>query len=135
MKKRSLYTLFLAGCIAGSIWIFLNHHFFVAEKMHSVCIFKGVTGIPCPACGSTRSVLSFLQGDFYSAIHWNPIGIFLLLFASVSLLWIVVDLLLKKESYYRVYLKMETLLKKPLVFIPAIVLLLGLWGWNIYRGL
>lgn len=135
MKKKSLYTLFLVGCIAGSIWIFLNQKFFVAEKIHSVCIFKNVTGIPCPACGSTRSVVSFLQGDLYEAIQGNPVGIFLLLFGAVSLLWIILDLLLKKESYYRLYLKMEALLRKPLVFIPAILLLLGIWIWNIAKGL
>ncbi len=37
------------------------------------CIFKGISGIPCPTCGSTRSVVYLSQGDFAAAFAMNPL--------------------------------------------------------------
>jgi hypothetical protein len=37
------------------------------------CVFKGLTGIPCPTCGSTRSVVHFSHGDILSAFVMNPL--------------------------------------------------------------
>ncbi|MBM3720118.1 MAG: DUF2752 domain-containing protein [Actinobacteria bacterium] len=39
-----------------------------------LCIFRNLTGLPCPFCGSTRSVGQILQGDFIEALAFNPIG-------------------------------------------------------------
>ena len=36
------------------------------------CIFRTVTGIPCPTCGLTRAWLSALQMDFTGAIRQYP---------------------------------------------------------------
>lgn len=37
------------------------------------CAFLAVTGLPCVTCGATRSLIAFLQGDFPSALRWNPL--------------------------------------------------------------
>ena len=37
------------------------------------CPFFDVTGLPCVTCGATRSTIAFLQGDFLSALRWNPL--------------------------------------------------------------
>jgi hypothetical protein len=37
-------------------------------------VFKGLTGIPCPTCGSTRSVVHLSHGDFLSAFVMNPLA-------------------------------------------------------------
>ena len=37
------------------------------------CVFKGLTGIPCPTCGSTRSVVHLSHGDILSAFTMNPL--------------------------------------------------------------
>ena len=42
-------------------------------EQHGVpCLFKELTGIPCPGCGMTRSVISMLRGDLFSAVHYSP---------------------------------------------------------------
>ena len=46
----------------------------------SVCLFRNVTGLPCPFCGSTRSVGHILQGEFSAALFSNPLGYFGLAF-------------------------------------------------------
>lgn len=38
------------------------------------CPFLAITGLPCVTCGSTRSVIAFLHGDFLSALRWNPLA-------------------------------------------------------------
>jgi hypothetical protein len=37
------------------------------------CVFKGLTGIPCLTCGSTRSVVHLSHGDILSALTMNPL--------------------------------------------------------------
>jgi hypothetical protein len=37
------------------------------------CVFKVITGHPCPTCGSTRVVLNLFNLDIYSAFRCNPL--------------------------------------------------------------
>lgn len=37
------------------------------------CLFRFVTGIPCPSCGMTRAFLSFLSFDFPSSFSYHPL--------------------------------------------------------------
>jgi hypothetical protein len=37
------------------------------------CWFRQLTGLPCPACGATRSALALVHGDLGSAISHNPL--------------------------------------------------------------
>ena len=45
------------------------------------CPIRLITGIPCPACGTTRALLSFISGDINSAFSYHPL--FPLAIASV----------------------------------------------------
>ena len=38
------------------------------------CWFKRLTGMVCPGCGLTRSVICLVHGDFLGAWHFNPGG-------------------------------------------------------------
>ncbi len=46
------------------------------------CVFKSLTGVPCPTCGATRSVLHLVQGDFYTSLSMNPL-VFLCFVAAI----------------------------------------------------
>lgn len=48
------------------------------------CPFRLVTGIHCPGCGGTRSMLELMQGHLFRAIHDNPAAPALVL---VLVLW------------------------------------------------
>ncbi len=37
------------------------------------CMFWKLTGLPCPTCGSTRSVVKLAYGDISSALLMNPL--------------------------------------------------------------
>lgn len=47
------------------------------------CVFKELTGIPCPTCGSTRSVVYLSHGDILSALAMNPLTALCLIAAIV----------------------------------------------------
>jgi len=38
------------------------------------CLFKHLTGIPCPTCGVTRSVVSLSKLDLYDSFLYNPLS-------------------------------------------------------------
>lgn len=38
-----------------------------------LCVFRRVTGMPCPGCGGTRCVMSLLGGDPAAAVAFNPL--------------------------------------------------------------
>src|SRR5439155_751705 len=39
----------------------------------AACTFKRLTGLPCPACGSTRAMMAAAAGHPLDAIAWNPL--------------------------------------------------------------
>ena len=39
------------------------------------CMFRYLTGIPCPACGTTRSLLSLVAFDWGGYFRFNPMAL------------------------------------------------------------
>ena len=56
-----------------------------------LCAFKGLTGLPCPTCGSTRALGRLALFDLAGALRMNPLAT--LVFALVAA-WALVDLAL-----------------------------------------
>ena len=38
------------------------------------CVFKTLTGLPCPTCGVTRTVIALSRGDFAHGLFMNPLA-------------------------------------------------------------
>lgn len=91
--------------------------------------------MPCPSCGSTRSVLAILDGNFYKAFVLNPMGILLFIILTISPLWVLYDVLFKKSSFYRFYVNLELLFKQKPIALFSILLVSANWIWNIYKEL
>jgi len=100
-----------------------------------VCPVKLVSGLPCPACGSTRSILLALTGHPLEALATNPLGILSGLAGSLCLAWIVFDLVRNTRSFERCYHQAERSIKRKVVYLPLIALLLANWCWNITKDL
>ena len=136
MTRNKLYVLSSTACIAGYSWLFLNYNRSISNSIEpGVCLFKRVTSIPCPSCGSTRSVLSFINGDLIGAFWWNPFGILIMIILILLPGWIFYDVISKKNTFFNFYNKAERFLKQKQLAIPAILLVILNWIWNIYKGL
>ncbi|WP_394334131.1 DUF2752 domain-containing protein [Kordia jejudonensis] len=96
---------------------------------------KNITSIPCPSCGTTRSVISLIQGNFFTAITINPLGFFVGMILVIAPFWILIDVITKRSSLFSFYRKIETYLQKKMYAIPLIVLIIINWIWNITKGL
>lgn len=126
----------LAACTAGYIWVYLGMELNLAETNSAeVCLFKYVTNIPCPSCGSTRSVISIIKGDFATSMLLNPLGFVIVFIMLVAPSWILIDIVTKKKTLFNLYQGIELLLKKPRYAIPLILLVMMNWIWNITKGL
>lgn len=134
MSKNKLYSLLLIACSAGFIYL-LYQLYYPESNTYSVCIINNVSGLPCPSCGATRAVQLLFKGDFMGSILMNPFGIIISLILILLPFWIVIDLILKKETFYTFYNKMESILKQKYIAIPLIILVVLNWIWNINKGL
>jgi hypothetical protein len=136
MDRNKLYSILLTACLAGYIWLFYNIKSNLTEETSvEVCLVKYVANIPCPSCGSTRSVISLLQGKFAEAFELNPMGYLAAVVMLATPVWIVTDLLMSNDSLFRFYQQIENGLKKPKYAIPLILLVVINWIWNISKGL
>jgi len=37
-----------------------------------LCLFRALTGLPCPSCGMTRAFIALGHGSVSGALHYNP---------------------------------------------------------------
>ena len=135
-SRNKLYAILFAACIAGYIWIYYGLTTVQASNgSFEGCFIKQLTNIPCPSCGSTRSVLSLLNGEFVKALQLNPFGYIIAVVLVFSPLWICFDLLTNRKTLFALYQRAEETLKKPQFAIPLSLLVIINWIWNISKGL
>lgn len=136
MNRKRLYVLLSVACAIGYIWLLFTYNRGVINGVEpGVCLFKRITTMPCPSCGSTRSVLSLMEGDVWGAMQWNPFGLILMAILIISPIWILYDVVRQKSTLFTVYTNSELFLKRKWVAIIAILIVLLNWVWNIYKGI
>lgn len=134
---RNRFNLFISlSCLVGYGWLFLIGRLKPEEvgSSYDVCLIRHFVHIPCPSCGSTRSVLALIHGDLAGGLYWNPLGFLIFSALLVVPFWLGYDLLLKKETLFLAFCHFEETLRKKWVAIPSIVLILINWTWNIYKN-
>jgi len=133
-NRNQLYGIVMIACVAGYAWLFYNLTNTLGQTA-DVCLFKRMTQLPCPSCGATRAVISIAHGDFITALNLNPIGYIVACIMLLAPLWIVLDLGLKKNTFFLFFQKLETQLRRPYYAIPLVLLVLVNWIWNISKSL
>jgi hypothetical protein len=137
MTKNKLYTLILAACFFGFGWLFFLK-FIDVKKLDldlTICLFKRITNLPCPSCGTTRAVSSLFNGEILKSLYLNPFGIIVAVIMLVSPFWIILDFIQREQSFFDFYCKIEKFLKKKEIAISLIVLVIFNWIWNLYKHL
>ncbi len=95
----------------------------------TLCLFKGITGLPCPTCGGTRAFGRLFAGDLAGAVAMNPLAV---LGALLVLVWAAADLSLLR-SRRALALELHPRLAQVLR-ITAVVLLLLNWAFLLAAG-
>lgn len=121
--------------MAGYAWLLFNSGSGHLHTGIAFCPFKKITGIPCPACGTTRALLALLHGQWIQALQLNPLALPAALFLLITPLWIAADIAARRQSYWLAYYKAEQLLRKKTLAIPALLFIITNWIWNISKGL
>lgn len=134
LTAHNIHKWGLAAVTAGYTWLWFNasNH---KDVSADICLFKHVTSIPCPSCGSTRSAISFLEGQFTEAFLINPLGIVVLTILLALPIWLAYDFLNKQNSMFRMFQKAEAGIKNPRIAPIVIALIVINWFWSISKGL
>jgi hypothetical protein len=88
--ERQLALLWLAAATSAlalrPLWLAIAPHF-------PPCVFRALTGIPCPTCGTTRAATALLDGRLVEALAANPLataaGLTFIVGAPFAALWAI----------------------------------------------
>lgn len=71
MYRRSTVITIWSLLLAGSVYLYA----FEPGKsgFFPPCMFRALTGLTCPGCGSTRAMHQILHGHFVAAFMLNPL--------------------------------------------------------------
>lgn len=136
MPKKKIYGLVILLSVLAYSWLIYNAFFHkIGEEGITLCWFKTISGLPCPACGSTNGIVEIFRGNFYKAFQYNPFAFSSLIILIVSSFWVIYDLIFKKDGFYKFYSAVNDKLQKKRIIILIILLFLIIWIWNIYKFL
>jgi len=97
---------------------------FKLSKFVDLCLFKRVTGYPCPTCGTTRGIISLFHGKYIQAWLFNP------LVFSIGII-VIIDLLFRFIFARKIKITLTKKEKKN-TWIIGIILLLANWAYIIF---
>jgi len=87
IRYESLFLAGTLGILALAAWMDPTPESvsWLGFEVPILCVFRRVTGIPCPGCGLTRSFAFFMHGDWMSALQANLLSplVFLAVVAQV----------------------------------------------------
>ncbi|MDR0965741.1 MAG: DUF2752 domain-containing protein [Myxococcales bacterium] len=64
IRRNKAILLILAGSMV-----------FLQVLFETSCLFRAMTGLPCPGCGSTRAIIALLSGDLARYLHYMPLAV------------------------------------------------------------
>jgi hypothetical protein len=82
----NLVILLACSCILLGVFVLAppaagSHSIAVGRiVLPETCIFKNLTGLPCPGCGITRSMTSAVRGDISGSFSYHKLGLLTLIY-------------------------------------------------------
>jgi hypothetical protein len=123
---RIKYLTIISALIAGYFLLLFVPSF----HNQTFCLFRLVTGIPCPACGSTRATLLLFHGDFAGSFLLNPFGILTNIIILLSIAWMMRDIV-RNDDTFLPFLKRDWDNRAKIVLTLIVTIN---WIWNIAKG-
>ena len=81
-RRTLLWVTLAVPLLVAGAWLITQLHLPVPE-----CGMRRLTGLPCPACGCTRSLLAWTELDFLRAFLLNPLFFSLCIASLISAGW------------------------------------------------
>ena len=104
--------------------------FFPFYRVPDGCLVKIAWGVPCPACGMTRSWIHLAHGRLFAAVRQNPLGTVLALVAAALVVYAIADLIWPRA---RPWLQLSTREALGLLAGGALIGCLN-WAYGIWSG-
>ena len=84
MYRRSTVITIWSLLLAGSVYLYV----FEPGKtgLFPPCLFRALTGLTCPGCGSTRAMHQIVHGHFAAAFMLNPLFLLAIPFLLYALI-------------------------------------------------
>ena len=134
MTRNRLYKYVAVLWTLGALW--LAWVFLASPAEQGVCLFKAVTHVPCPSCGSSRALVLLLKGDLLGSLEMNPVGALIGFLLVVVPVWIVADVARRRDTFLRTYRALENVMThRAWVSVSLASVLVMNWIWNIIKGL
>ena len=70
-KNIKLGKVLISALLGLSIIFFFIKGF--GKVTGSICLIRGLTGIPCPSCGMSRAIIAVINGDIINAFKFHPL--------------------------------------------------------------
>lgn len=138
LDYKTKLLLLLAAMATGYVWLAFNLFHLRQTGVESgitVCLFKNISGIPCPSCGTTRSIIKLLEGDFNTAVYINPLGVAVFILLVIFTVLLLIEITGKKRNLPLLAARINNYIRRPIYAIPLICLMTVNWVWNIYKSL
>ncbi len=120
------WTPVVAVVIFACAVLLVTHFSEVTGRKFTLCLFKNLTGIPCPGCGGSRAAMDVLHGDWLGAIAMNPLLV-------ATGLCLAVVMILRLAAGRKVVLEL-TRGQTAVVVSAAALLMLANWAYLIACG-
>jgi hypothetical protein len=116
----AVLIVFLWSALGLSL-VWLSAHF---HRPVQLCLFKRLTGVPCPTCGFTRGAISLLGGHIAQAWLYNP-----LLFLVLALFFAAIAIRIISARSIRINLTGN---ERSAAWILASVLFFANWAYIVF---
>jgi hypothetical protein len=126
-KNFYFRNLLAIGLITAVYALYVLPQFLSVGGMKGFCMFRSLTGIPCPGCGMGKASILISQGEFYNAFLIHPLAIPFAISALAAIIWLIYDLIRKRETF----LPLLTQKMKWPYFLVLLAVIVGVWGRNI----
>jgi hypothetical protein len=130
LAARKEFKILTLLYILGVAWLLLN---VVWPMGLVVCPLRSVTGVPCPACGTTRGLVHLLHGEPWQAVVSNPNVLFVAPAALVFTLSVVVGWLCRKPFAQQIYAQVQQVLSRKRVFAAFVAWELCVWAFLLFK--
>ncbi len=96
-RRKKLYIILGAILvIIFPLYIYLFDFDHISTEQ-SLCPIKMATGLPCPGCGITKSIVFFYNGDIQKSLNYHLFGPFLLLFSISTIILMSIEIIVDKQ--------------------------------------